>query len=295
VRRTYIAACLLLLASCTARPGQVSPATTPVLQPSISLEATKTLPVTPVPTRTAPAVPTETPSPSPEAQPVQAFSPLESFSLEELPEILVVPFKAPRPGQDDGHHGTDFAFFRRGDRDSILGLGVNAIFTGKIAAAVQDRPPYGNMVMVETPLDDLPDNLIGFGSLPPLPTVIPGNIRLSCPTLETPTVDGDDPKSLYLLYAHMEKAPAWKMGDPVKSGQLLGSVGNTGDSSNPHLHLEARIGPSGSTFAGMAHYTNSASPAEIAGYCTWRVSGVYRLIDPMQLLTVHQVDGSNGF
>jgi hypothetical protein len=34
----------------------------------------------------------------------------------------------------------------------------------------------------------------------------------------------------------------------------------------------------------MAHYDNSATPAEMDQYCTWRVRGIFRLVDPLFLL-----------
>ncbi len=279
---------LFLLAACSANPGQDSLPAAPSSQPTRFRQATETQPAAPHPTWTRPVLSTATDSPTEEPEPAQASTPLEGISLDDLPEIVTNPFKAPYPGQDDGHHGTDFAFFRFGQRGSILGLGVKAVFPGRIAAVVADRPPYGNMVMVETAFGDLPvDLMAALDSLPPLPTAIPGNIRLTCPP-GMPSMDENSPKSLYLLYAHLEKAPAAQTGDPVYSGQQLGTVGNSGVSSNPHLHLEARIGPSGTTFAGMAHYIASASPDEMAGYCSWRVSGAFRLIDPMQLLASHK-------
>ncbi|MFI2213031.1 peptidoglycan DD-metalloendopeptidase family protein [Streptomyces sp. NPDC020141] len=42
------------------------------------------------------------------------------------------------------------------------------------------------------------------------------------------------------LYAHMSSLMA-KLGDTVTRGQQIGRVGSTGNSSGPHLHLEARL------------------------------------------------------
>lgn len=42
------------------------------------------------------------------------------------------------------------------------------------------------------------------------------------------------------LYMHMNDLSHLKIGDPVKKGETVGYVGNTGRSSGPHLHFEIR-------------------------------------------------------
>jgi hypothetical protein len=49
----------------------------------------------------------------------------------------------------------------------------------------------------------------------------------------------------YVGYAHLRPGTvAVKAGDQVRSGQLLGKLGNTGNSTEPHLHLQICNGPS---------------------------------------------------
>lgn len=49
----------------------------------------------------------------------------------------------------------------------------------------------------------------------------------------------------FALYAHLQKGSVTiKPGDRVKRGQLLGKLGNTGNSSAPHLHLHLMSGSS---------------------------------------------------
>ena len=49
----------------------------------------------------------------------------------------------------------------------------------------------------------------------------------------------------YVLYAHMQPASVRvKAGDKVKRGDVLGKVGNTGNTQAPHLHLHVMDGPS---------------------------------------------------
>jgi murein DD-endopeptidase MepM/ murein hydrolase activator NlpD len=187
----------------------------------------------------------------------QACSPLADHTWNDLREIVTNPFDPPPPGKDSGHHGVDFAYYRRGNRLSIEGVPVQSVFPGKVAAVIHNRPPYGNMVIVETPGIALADFL----------GMVPG-------------------ESIYLLYAHMKTDPLVNLGQDVICGEKLGEVGNTppGWSSNPHLHLELRIGPSGREFPSMAYYDNSITLEEKSNYELWRTSGTFRMLDPLHLL-----------
>jgi murein DD-endopeptidase MepM/ murein hydrolase activator NlpD len=47
--------------------------------------------------------------------------------------------------------------------------------------------------------------------------------------------------ALRTFYAHLETEPALKAGDHVSADQILGEIGNSGQSTGPHLHFEVRI------------------------------------------------------
>ena len=66
--------------------------------------------------------------------------------------------------------------------------------------------------------------------------------------------------------------------------EQIGEVGMTGRTEIPHLHLETRLGPSGSKFESMRFYDTRATREEMANYILWRTSGVFRHFDPMRLL-----------
>jgi murein DD-endopeptidase MepM/ murein hydrolase activator NlpD len=178
--------------------------------------------------------------------------------LEELAGMITEPFKAPRPGRDDGHHGVDLGYWSR-DGQPLVGMQVQAVLAGRLAAANADRPPYGLMVIVESVYDQ-----------------VPAAVR--------ETTNAGPGESLYLLYAHLQNPAALLPGEPVGCGQVLGEVGLTGLTSGPHLHLEARWGPPGIVFPSMAFYTTDASSTEMEAYQRWRMSGEFRLFDPMFLL-----------
>jgi murein DD-endopeptidase MepM/ murein hydrolase activator NlpD len=52
---------------------------------------------------------------------------------------------------------------------------------------------------------------------------------------------GFDGQLLYTVYAHLETSRVWR-GQRVAAGEQIGTVGNTGHASGPHLHFEVRLG-----------------------------------------------------
>jgi murein DD-endopeptidase MepM/ murein hydrolase activator NlpD len=257
-----------------------APIITPILlYPSVTIVVVS--PTPPVPTPTFSPLP-PTPSYTPR---FEICSPLQTISKNELPDIVSNLFDPPQPGDDGGHQGTDLAFYRHGDRVGMLGLPVLSVLNGITAAVVKNRPPYGNMIIIETPLDALPTNLGELLQIPIiLPTVTPPN--LTCPSQAAfPNLDIHH-RSLYLLYAHLNKPTSLNPDQAVSCGGVIGETGTTGMSVNPHLHLEVRIGPAGARFDGMAHYIGDATTQEMLNYCVWRVSGLFQMIDPMKLLSI---------
>ncbi len=247
--------------------------------PSSSVESTLT------PT----AIPTSTPAMTPTIVFINNIcSPLKDVSLKELPQIVTQPFQMPRPGHDDGHHGVDFSYYRWKEYIGIQGLPVFSILNGKVIAVLSEKFVYGNTVIIETPIEHIPQSWLSVIQIPPiLPTVVP-DARLNCPDEE------NDPnktltlnkRSIYILYAHLNKIPSLQIGENIICSQKIGEVGNSGDSTNPHLHVETRIGPSGAIFESMAHYDNHATIVEMHNYCVWRVSGLFQPINPMILLNL---------
>ena len=272
-----ILAFILVLSACSPT-GETLPTTTPTQ----ALQAKETIPQ-PTPTQRQPtSTPTLIPTVTP--QTFSVSSPLEGETFESLPAILSKPLDIPPFGADTGHHGLDFAYFRRSDRESIQGIEIYSMLDGKTVLTLEDVFPYGYTILVETPFSMLPEvwQAMLFELYQPVPDD-PG-YRLYCPAVTPPELTGE--YSLYILYAHMETKPDFNPGDPITSGQLLGTVGNSGYSSNPHLHLELRIGPSGANFTTMAHYQNTVTEKQMSNYCLWRMSGYYQLFDPFILLSV---------
>jgi murein DD-endopeptidase MepM/ murein hydrolase activator NlpD len=264
---------LMILAACAPTP---TPTTQPTSSPSPSPNPSST------PRPTLANTPTATQSP------FQACSPLHNYTPEQMPTLVANPYHPPPPGSDDPHAGVDLAETLPGTHVAVAGRAVQAVLDGEVAAVVQDRFPFGNALIIETPLDRLPS---GFLDTLPVPTRAPTpNFKpvLSCPAFEVPASWDRSRRSLYLLYAHMQETPTLQMGDQVRCGQVLGIVGKTGNALNPHLHLEARVGPSGAQLGSMSHYDSSATTAELSSYCTWTVSGLFQVIDPLRLFLQSQ-------
>ncbi len=193
-------------------------------------------------------------------------------------------FNPPAPGRDDGHHGIDFAFYRFGDLTTMLGLPVQSILPGKVAAFIDNEKPYGNAIIIETPLEAMPPAWWATINLPDQLATVQPDPRLTCPQPAVEPWMAASQRSIYHRYAHLNKLPPMNIGDSVKCGQVIGEVGTTGNSVNPHLHLETRIGPAGATFTGLGHYDTRLPEEDRSNYCTWRVSGWFPMFDPMNLL-----------
>ena len=239
-----------------------TPSNTPLIQP-VSIIPTHT----PMPAPSPTIKPSDLPAPEVtsegsfnEVPPVELCSPLMIHPLGELPQIIGSPYDPPAPGREERHHGIDFGYYHYEDRDSMRGEGIQSVLLGVVASALEDLYPYGNMVIIETPAEALPLDLIeqiGMG---------PG-------------------ESLYILFAHMNVSPLVKLGETVQACQPLGEVGMSGNTDIPHLHLETRIGPPGVVFKSMRFYDTRATQEEMDNYVLWRTSGVFRHFDPMVLLS----------
>ncbi len=191
-------------------------------------------------------------------------SPLEEHTIEDMPGIVSSPYDPPPMGKDDRHQGVDFVYYNQGQRDSIEGEGVQAIMAGWVALVIENRLPYGNMVIIETPANNL---------------LIEITYNLNIRPAE----------SIYHLYAHFQDAPVVLPGSWIECGQLIGFAGKSGyNIPVPHLHLETRIGPSGTRFDGMAFYDTQANEAEMENYTIWRMSGKFSHFDPMMLFLFDQ-------
>ena len=234
------------------------------------------------PAATWTARPTITPTPR-----VQLCSPLQDIPLAQIPEQIKNPYHPPPMGSDDHHQAIDIADLDPTYGYAVEGRPVQAVLSGRVAGVTANRFPYGSLLIIETFLDGIPPEWQGQLQLPapaPTPSVKPA---LTCPNTAPLPEWISEKRSLYLLYAHLKTPPAFQNGDPITCGQVIGAVGGSGNALNPHLHLEARLGPAGTQFGEMAHYDPAASAAEMDAYCLWRVSGWFQVLDPLTILLLN--------
>jgi murein DD-endopeptidase MepM/ murein hydrolase activator NlpD len=278
----FILFLILLLSACSSNVGEPQGEIVPSMS---AIPTDTTTSFTPL----AQPTPTNTPLPTPFLI-NKICSPLQDETLTDLSQIISQPFKMPPLGFDYDHQGVDFSYYRHNGHIGIQGLPVYASLQGKVIAVLKEKMVYGNAVIIETPLDQIPAAWLSLLQLPDIaPTVVP-NPRLTCPIVTNdPNQNLDiNKRSLYLLYAHFDQPPNLKIDDQVQCGQQIGAVGNSGKSTNPHLHVEVRIGPSGAIFDGLAHYAANTSDIERHNYCVWRVTNLFQMIDPMRLFNIQQ-------
>ena len=235
----------------------------------------------PSPTFTPTVVPTTTPEPKEDE--FDMCSPLVDYPIENLVDMISNPYNPPFPGSDDPHQGVDFSVIDPDLRIALKGSVVQSILAGEVVMVMNDRFPYGNAILIETPFHELPVGWKEKLENQIKPELFGTNPSLTCPSgWDLPDQENMD-LSLYILYAHLDMPETYALGDDLDFGNAIGSIGDSGNALAPHLHVEIRYGYSSGIEGSMAHYTVSADESEMRNYCRWRVSGWFRVIDPMDL------------
>jgi murein DD-endopeptidase MepM/ murein hydrolase activator NlpD len=137
---------MLILPACSTHPP--APSNTPFLTEAPTISATATITPSPMP-----LIPTQSPPPPSTATPDPVIcSLLDGVETQELPMLITNPFSPPRLGSDDPHQGVDFSVIDPVYQIALEGQPVQAVMDGVVAGVIDDRFPYGNAILVETPL-----------------------------------------------------------------------------------------------------------------------------------------------
>lgn len=163
----------------------------------------------------------------------------------------------------------------------------NRIFVGD-AADVNSYHIYGDEVFA------VADATVAF-AIDGYPDQIPGALPSS---IDVADADGNHiilslGRGLYALYAHLQPGSvAVNTGDKVKRGQLIGRVGNSGNTSEPHLHLHVMDAPSGLVANGVPYVfdTFQITGIDLAGtedFDNAALTGVPVAVTPIDPPTQH--------
>lgn len=191
-------------------------------------------------------------------------SPLAEHAISTLLDLyLTQPFIPPLgANKETGHHGLDFAYYHGGPSGGhINGTPIQSVLDA-VVVGMGYNAVYGYYVITETPLAQLPAELAEL-------------------------YEADADQSLYLLYAHMQSPAPYSLEEQVPCAAVLGQVGDSGSRqflTDPHLHLETRLGAPGQRLAPMAFYMADVTEAQREEYMRWRTSDDFRLVDPTILL-----------
>jgi murein DD-endopeptidase MepM/ murein hydrolase activator NlpD len=210
---------------------------------------------------------------------------LKGIERSQLKSITSNPFVLTSPFKEiiEDHPAIDFSFYQKWEYTTFQDFPIQSILPGKVVLVEDNRFPYGYMVLIETPLSQIDPVIL---TQIPQPTLVPSGYtpEQRCPVVGNPVTFDSSSQSIYALYAHFSSLPLVKIGDSVSCGDLIGYAGSTGNSAEPHLHLEIRFGPSDAKFESIANYHSSVTLEERYDYCIWTISGIFQAVDPAKLL-----------
>lgn len=127
-----------------------------------------------------------------------------------------------------------------------------------------------------------------------LPEQVPGTYpeNISAEDADGNAVILDLGQGNYLMYAHLQPgSPRVKVGQKVKAGDVLGLVGNTGNSVAPHLHVHLMDSPLSLASSGLPYtltsFTQTGQSASTAAFDTAEADGTPLDFTPVVPPTTH--------
>jgi murein DD-endopeptidase MepM/ murein hydrolase activator NlpD len=203
---------------------------------------------------------------------------LHGRPIDDLRLYVSKPYDPPKTYDDGAHPAIDLYY------DGIEGTPLFSILAGRVSTLINDTYPYGNAIIIETPLDqnsNFADDLTIFPT--PIPTIT-FNGDTVCGGQQFGEVFSSNELSLYTLYAHLQDTPTLTIRQAIQCGQSIDRIGTTGNSAIAHVHIEMRVGPSDARFGTIGNYLENTTGLERYNYCIWYRSGIFQSIDPMKIL-----------
>ena len=234
---------------------------TPPVEQNSSLDGAVLSSITPPARQPTPSEGPSAPAsiPSLATDTAELCSPIDGVEIQELKTIISQPFNVPNQLSDLGHHGVDFGSYNFHGQ-YLYEVPVQAILSGQVAGITVNRPPIGNVVILETKYDDLPLFLREYLEVEP-------------------------DESLYHFYGHLLDEPTVEIGTWFNCGAQINLLGKS-QTVEAHLHLETRVGKSGLIISQMAFYDTATTDEERAEYLWWRTSGELIAVDPMSIFQI---------
>lgn len=98
---------------------------------------------------------------------------------------------------------------------------------------------------------------------------------------------GHNGQILYTVYAHMNSANVW-LGQRVTAGEEIGTVGDSGRASGPHLHFEVRLGRN--DFFGSRNPELWMAPPEGYSVLAGQITNTYGMPLTEQLIQIKNIE-----
>jgi len=181
-------------------------------------------------------------------------TPFKGIPFDDLEAIISQEYIQGIESRDIGHFAVDLGSYDYKGQN-MYDWPVQAVFSGKVSGIVDNRPPVGNALIIETSFSEIPDIIARMIGIKP-------------------------DQSLYQLYGHNVQKSDLQIGDVVTSGDIIGHVGRS-QTVEAHLHYETRIGPPNVIFESFAYYTGDITPEEQTNYERFRMSGEFKSFNPM--------------
>ncbi len=218
--------------------ANLAPSRTPTLPPSATYTPSPTPTATLTPTITASPTITLSPTTAPSVTPIASSTPTDPSSD---PNYTPPPTWTPPPANPAAQIADHYVFGRPISNngvdwiDRVYPYGATAGGTFATHHGVEFVNPTG------TPILAVGDGVVHFAGSDLATTYGPSSDFYGNLVVIQHNVTDVDGQGVYTLYGHMNTVDV-QVGQPVRRGDRIGTVGASGIALGPHLHFEVRVG-----------------------------------------------------